>query len=531
MPSVPGASVPLYRRMAHYQPPVLLKLVLLIGFAWAANWSSGLFTGFGNQVLGVIGTTLLFLLFGSLGRVAYGLFTVIYVLLLCLQLAVKHFYGAIDLNLVLALRLTNAAESLGYLSDLADLRSIVLSVVLILVCCTFLIRIRVPIRNWYFTVACAVFLATVPIYRLQANNINVQDDNNYPVFLLNDIPSKVLATTYHHYESAGGLMVARGSYETPYNWSSFAGYAPKRLNVIIIGESSRADMYGANRADGLELTPCIDSTYSYNFSQCYSPASHTVNSLTRVLFLTGSHYRSIPQANIISLLKTAGVQCYWVSNQGFAGEHDSPFTALAMNCDSMYYYTELSSPFSISPDSILLPRIREIIAHARTNEKPICLIIHLMGSHPPMNNKPRAHGIPYTKDDALSRYMGSTQETDALIGEVLGAVRGLPDYNMFYFSDHGITYSKDRDYFVHADKYKENYHVPFMIWSSTDTGHVNSSRPVSLMGFLPILLQFNSGKSGNLDSLLGTMDSPLLVLDGNGQPTLVKDLPSNKINL
>lgn len=518
--------------MAQYRPPVLLKLVLLVAFAWAANWGSGLFTGLGNQVMGVVGTTLLFLLFGSLGRVAYRLFVLAFVLLLTLQLLVRHFYGAIDLNLIMAMRLTTARESMGYLSDLLDPGSLVLCAALIALCCTFLFRIRVRVRNRYFNATCAVILVAVPTYRLHANNISLQDDNNYPVFLLNDIPSKVLATLYHHYESTGNLVVTQGRYSAPYNWSAFAeGFTPKRLNVIIIGESSRADMYGANRSDGLELTPRIDSTYGYNFNQCYSPASHTVNSLTRVIFLTDKRYRSIPEANIISFLKQAGVHCYWVSNQGFAGEHDSPFTALAMNCDSMYFFTELSSHFSTSPDSMILPRVRQLISSCGNSAQPSCLIIHLMGSHPPMNNRPRVHGVPYTKDNALSRYMGSTQETDAFIGEVLDAVHGLPEYNVFYFSDHGITYSAGRDYFMHMDKFQENYHVPFMAWSSTDTGQVNISRPVSLMNFLPIFKQFNRGKRDSLDSLLDTMDSSIVILDGEGRPARVKDLPSNKINL
>lgn len=529
MSASPSSTKPWPWRLTLHRFPVLVRLLFLVCFIWVVNDQSGLYPTLWTKVQGLLVTLLLFLVVGSLGRTVYAVFTVLFACLLAAYFLTLKLYGAISYDLILSMRFTNTAESFGYLSDVLRGRIVLPAIVGTALAIVLLLKSRMAIGNRYFLIASVVILVGLPLAKAYRGGVDLSNKYSAGPVAFSTIPGKLIVNIIQQFGLANELMDDIANYGASYDWSAFPGFTPKQVNIIVIGESSRADFYTMNGFDLFNLTPNIDSTFNYNFSQCLSPASVTVSSLTRTLFLTDSNFNSIPQANLISLFRSQHAKTYWVSNQGRAGEDDSPFSALGMTCDSSYFLNQGSYHFAQEPDRAMLPQVQHLLEGCSKDGPPVAIFVHLMGSHPPLDKRFDTLTIPYKKHNMLAQYMQSVHETDAFIGEILASARKLPEFNMFYFSDHGITYEAKGEYFYHGPNHWENYNVPLVVWTGHDTTHRTINQPISLSNLIDLVYCFNQGPGEELDSLLGVIKAPVTVLDANNQPKAITKLRPNRI--
>ena len=510
------------------KPPLWSKLLFLTCFIYAVNDLSGFYPSFSTKVQGLVATMILFLFIGSLGRTIYAVFVVLFVTVFAMYYLTLRLYGPITYDLMLSMRFTTREESFGYLSDVLRWGLVVPVFLGTVLSIASLLLSRISISNKYYMGASALALVCLPIVKAQRSGVEFSNKYRDHSIAFSTFPSKLISKAIQDLRMSDELVSNIKAYDAGHDWSAYPAFSPKQVNIIVIGESSRADLYGMNGFAEFDLTPNIDSTYNYNFSQCISPASVTISSLTRTLFLTDDNHNSIPQANLVSLFRSRNVKTFWVSNQGRVGRADSPFAALGMTCDSAIFLNQFSYHTAQEHDTAMLPYIQEILHRVNHTGDQVAIFVHLLGSHPPLDLRFDTLTIPYTKPDMLAHYMQSVHETDAFIGKILNELREFPDHNMFYFSDHGITYHAMGDYFYHGGADLENYHVPLAVWAGKDTNHRTIDQRISLSDLIGLVNCFNQGPDPDLDSFLVAIHPPDFVFGSDNRKRPITSLGSNK---
>jgi glucan phosphoethanolaminetransferase (alkaline phosphatase superfamily) len=179
----------------------------------------------------------------------------------------------------------------------------------------------------------------------------------------------------------------------------------------------------------------------------------------------------------------------------------------------------------------MLPWLEGVIREARSDPRPTLILVHLLAQHPPLDRTYDAWNLPYEGPGMIAKYMRSTRDTDLFLGELYALIRQTEDHNMFYFSDHGLAYDHRRDHFIHTDSYRENYHVPFLIWTEQDHPGRSIARPVALSSLLHLVHAFNRATPVELDTVVGSLPPPVFVFDSKNQPRPLSGLAGNPMDL
>ena len=94
-----------------------------------------------------------------------------------------------------------------------------------------------------------------------------------------------------------------------------------------------------------------------------SAGTNTIASLRLMLTLPNKkswepHY----DLSLLDLVKSAGVKTYWISNQGFLGEYDTPISSLASKADETIFLKNGGSFNSTNySDFDLLPKFAQVL--------------------------------------------------------------------------------------------------------------------------------------------------------------------------
>lgn len=515
----------------HREPPWWIKALILLGFSWSVVDHSRLFPDLFNEVLGAAVTMLVLVFVGSLGQRIHAVYVACLVLLLCVHFLTLHLYGPISYDLVLALRYTTMDESLGYARDLLSPALVLPWLLGAALVFYVLIRSRLVVTDRVAVVSIGFMLLTLPIVRSFKAGLDWSDRYKDKAIAFSSMPGKLLATAVHQFSVVNELAGWSESFEAGHDWSAFRDLKPKRFNVIVIGESARADFYDQNGFSLFPLTPNIDSTFSYNFSQCFAPASTTISSLMRTLFLTDSMGGPLPQANIVALFKHHGARTYWVSNQGRLGRNDSPIASLGLTCDSSFFLNKTSYHSATAGDRAMLPWLEGVIREAGGGPQPTLILVHLLGQHPPLDRTYDAWKLPYEGPEMIAKYMRSTRDTDLFLGELYTLLRDAGEYNMFYFSDHGLAYIDEHDHFLHTHSYRENYHVPLMIWTEQNSPGRSIEYPIALSSLIHLVHAFNRAVPVELDSVVRSLPPPAFVFDMNNKRRPISGLTGDPMDL
>ena len=197
--------------------------------------------------------------------------------------------------------------------------------------------------------------------------------------------------------------------------------------ILIIGESARRDYlhaYGYPIAN----TPFMSSSKGILIDGLESAGFYTIGSLKLMLTKPDtSKWEENYSLNLIDLIKSAGIKTYWLSNQGYLGEWDTPISAIGNKADYKFFIKKGKYDEKDTDDSLLLPYLENII-NQESKEKRF-IVIHLYGSHP----------------NACDR-ITSIKETDKFIENTYNLMNNVNKvknrkFSIVYFSDHGQCHS------------------------------------------------------------------------------------------
>lgn len=230
------------------------------------------------------------------------------------------------------------------------------------------------------------------------------------------------------------------------------------LYVLVMGESLNRDLMGCYNGF-LDNTPFLtklcEDPHTIKFANSYSAFVNTLPAITHAFsqgnFVTGL---SFPYGeNLFSVLKKAQVKTAWISNQVRQSRFDTPIAAIADKTDFQYFSINLSEGSSKQqrPDEYILPQIKAYLDRESTSDNHL-LVIHLMGSHSPYDNRYPDSINEYSFADPaiigsssssmtvkreLNEYLTSIYYNDTVLEQIYNLVSSRDDFRGFvYLSDH-----------------------------------------------------------------------------------------------
>jgi glucan phosphoethanolaminetransferase (alkaline phosphatase superfamily) len=257
------------------------------------------------------------------------------------------------------------------------------------------------------------------------------------------------------------------------------------LYVVVIGETSRRanwSLFGYSR----DTTPRLDAIKDdlYLFEHVTSNATNTILSVPLTLTRATPAARDVARSekSVITLLKQAGFETFWISNQERSDALFNPISQIALEADHVSFPQDMQ-PSESTFDANLLIRLEEKLARLPTNAKAV-IFLHMEGSHFGYKERypasfslfRRGQGAPRSLPD---REMRLVDEYDNSVYYTDNNLRGIIDRlarcrcktGLVFFSDHGERLFdhglKDSD-FGHGfpTVSRQEVEVPFFVWLS-----------------------------------------------------------------
>ncbi|WP_369309262.1 phosphoethanolamine transferase [Providencia rettgeri] len=224
--------------------------------------------------------------------------------------------------------------------------------------------------------------------------------------------------------------------------------------VLIIGESVRRDYMNAYGYP-INNTPFINQTNGIIVEGLTSGGTNTVSSL-RMMLTQSSKESWEPNygLNFVDLAKSAGYKVYWISNQGFLGEFDTPITFIAKRSDVKKFNKMGAFNSNDASDFSLINMFKDELDEKVNKKQKRLFVIHLYGSHPDACARIEDYENKYiTKDKKytnISCYVSSIEKTDKILSSIYNLLREQEKVNnrsfsMVYFADHGVSHSITND--------------------------------------------------------------------------------------
>lgn len=251
--------------------------------------------------------------------------------------------------------------------------------------------------------------------------------------------------------------------------------------VLVIGESARKDYHNAYGYPA-DNTPFMSHAKGTLIDGFTSGGTNTIASLRLMLTKPDpKNWESNYKLGLVDLIKSAGIQTYWISNQGYLGRFDTPISSLANKSDVKIFTKAGDSLNQNISDFALLPKFENVLQQPHSGKRFI--VVHLYGSHPISCD--RLTDYPKLYDDAIvpkkyynvNCYVSSIKKTDEVLQKIYQALEKNQQaqhrsFSMIYFSDHGLSHEIKEDIInIHnsSGKSKLHYNVPLFKISSDDT--------------------------------------------------------------
>lgn len=259
---------------------------------------------------------------------------------------------------------------------------------------------------------------------------------------------------------------------------------PPHNLVVIIGESLRRDYlhcYGYPLLNTPHLDSLVASGDMVLFDDVVCPVPGTVPSVTKMLSFQrndnpGNNWYDYPP--LLNVLKKAGYNLSWITNQESLGTYVLPITALTSFADRKKYIELRTSGDNyrhIFYDEAVLPHLA---AEKQDSSTYNGVFIHLQGSHqryasrfPDSFKRFRPEDLPVKrdadKDQIIADYVNSVYYNDYIVSEI---IKGYSDGSsiVIYVPDHAeILYDDPRNpnYANHA-LLPQGVEIPFMVYLS-----------------------------------------------------------------
>ncbi|MCK3658511.1 hypothetical protein A4G18_07250 [Pasteurellaceae bacterium Pebbles2] len=250
--------------------------------------------------------------------------------------------------------------------------------------------------------------------------------------------------------------------------------------VLIIGESARKDYHHAYGYP-VENTPFMSNAKGTLVDGFTAAGTNTIASLKLMLTKPNTDtWEGNYDLNMVDLVKSAGIKTYWISNQGYLGEFDTPISAIANRSDERIFLKSGDSLNSNMSDFELLPKFKSVLEQSSSGKRFI--VLHLYGSHPITCD--RLEDYPKIFDDNqldkkyfnVNCYASSMKKTDEVLRQIYTELNQNKEkthrtFSMIYFSDHGLAHEiNESEIKIHnsAGKSKRHYDIPLFKISSDD---------------------------------------------------------------
>ncbi len=277
--------------------------------------------------------------------------------------------------------------------------------------------------------------------------------------------------------------------------------------VLIIGESARKDYHHAF-GYGVNNTPFMSTQKGILVDGLTAAGANTIASL-RLMLTKGDTVQWKPnyQYNIIDLAKLAGIQTYWLSNQGKMGEFDTPVTIVANQSDETYFLKAGAYDSLNTSDERLLPKIKQVLGQQPKKRKLI--VVHLYGSHSDFCERVQGYSEQFVSNDSkfrdLSCYVTSIHKTDRILKEIHGYLsqsfaENNATFSMLYFSDHGLSHEAGNSiYLRHIENSQYSYDIPLFMTASDSHEKKYCKAHKSGLNFTVGLANWMAIKNKNID--------------------------------
>jgi len=246
-------------------------------------------------------------------------------------------------------------------------------------------------------------------------------------------------------------------------------------HVIIIGESTskhHMSLYGYPR----KTNPNLSKENLIIFQNTKTPNAHTVPALEKVLtFKNAAHPElNMEKGSLIDLVNQAGYETFWISNQAFSGEHETPISVMASKASHKTYTNAIGAKTTLD-GNVLKPYQKAL----KLNKSKV-IFIHLMGTHLSYKERYPAEFEIFSDDfnlanmvwdktqqDYINAYDNAIAYNDKIVSELILALKDSKDKcTLTYFSDHGDEVYDFRNFHGHSDVLlsKYMYEIPMIFW-------------------------------------------------------------------
>jgi glucan phosphoethanolaminetransferase (alkaline phosphatase superfamily) len=409
--------------------------------------------------------------------------------------------GAVSSGVLLSIPETSDRETAELLGGHVFLTS-GLSLVAFLTLCALVVSwnadIRFPLRRCIQVGAVSVFMVvgTIAVEGFQA--VVVQLEGAFPIDIVRAFGAVAIGWADTRLQASD-----RADFQFPNVRQVSADLRSNatEIYVVVIGETSRREnwsLFGYSRA----TTPRLDAMSKdlILFDHITSNATTTILSvplaLTRATAATPGVARS--EKSIVTLLKQAGFETFWISNQERPGIGSNPISQIALEADHVSFPDDIQAGARTGGyDSNLLPRLDDALAR-HTKDRKAAIFLHMEGSHfayqeryppgfkhfPDGQSAPR--NLPERQTGLVDQYDNSVYFTDNNLREVIdrlalcGCKAGL-----VFFSDHGerlFDKGAGDTEFGHGfpTVSREEIEIPFFLWLSSSYQEANVSRTLRL---------------------------------------------------
>lgn len=245
----------------------------------------------------------------------------------------------------------------------------------------------------------------------------------------------------------------------------------KAVVVLVIGESARKanfQLYGYQR----DTNPLLSKQKGLKVFQANSCATYTTAGTKAILEPKdcGDLYELLPNYAF-----RTGVDVSWrTSNWGEPPIHIEEYLT---DTELAEQYPDVDSNY----DGILYAGLRQRIESSSKNK--VLMILHTSTSHGPQyaNKYPKEFEV-YKSDDIVNAYDNTIRYTDFLLDGLINTLRDMKDWKsaMIFISDHGESLGEN-NMFMHGLPMKlapkEQYEIPFLVWTSEDFRTYKSGLP------------------------------------------------------
>ncbi|HGN1707507.1 TPA: phosphoethanolamine transferase [Providencia rettgeri] len=316
---------------------------------------------------------------------------------------------------------------------------------------------QIPLKNYLSSL---VIIIGFIIFKKIISSKNIQFYKNksliiclVTISLIGQVPFKIFNDGYQSINSLKEEVEALAPYTKKSDWG------PSTLNndaisyddyVLIIGESVRRDYMGIYGYP-INNTPFLSHVNATIIDGLVAPGVNTISSLRLMLtYPDKDNWTPNYGLNLVDLAKSADFKTYWLSNQGFIGEYDTPISFIAARSDVKKFIKIGAFNSDNSSDFKLVNYFKTELNTKVTKKQKRLFIIHLYGSHPNTCARIEDYENKYiTEDDKytnISCYVTSIEKTDKLINEIYDTLRiqektNGRTFSILYFSDHGLSHS------------------------------------------------------------------------------------------